>query len=535
MKKTFIFVMFAAGMLSLTGCGDEVQNPQNNGENPENNTEKGMTVFSTSDDTRTSMDADRKFYWTTGDQIFVEMSSGNWVKTTGSEISDDRKTANFYLSGALKEPKYNLVFTGSGSNSATQVTIKNEQGQSAWNNAEHIGTSGDCGVSEAVKQANGKYTFSLKHKAAYLMFQPYKPDRVTDGWKLMQIEIIDADGKPLCGTYSFDMNGLSNAPTSNGKSMVTLTCSGGFTLPNKTTWETTKSSIFAVIQPSGSETRNIKIRYTIKPTISVNNVADATFTITKEFSKSFSVDGVTTIRHELSAESYSTNIYYMWDAPVGEYYWKGVANPPVILSTSGTGYPENSSDSRWFNSFVIAPDPASRSCKDMPNVNAMAWYLMYGDPRWEGETPWYMDGTGAHIYLGGIWLKKWELITEKPVGSTIIDCSISPVGYNGETAVDYRSVNMQNDPFPFRIEDDNYRTKGRPSASEKDRYFFLPAISHVDKGQLSTLHGCYWLSSPVPNNSTNAAYYLEFAANYIVIANNGSRRCGRVVTPDWFQ
>lgn len=539
MKKTLIFTVLT---LALTGCGDELQTSQNDsGEISENSAgQMYQTVFSTGDDiTRTTLDENRKFYWTTGDQIWVETSSGNWIESFSSRLSADSTTADFYLSGTLGAQKYNLVYTGNGSTSADEVTIKDVQAQSEWDNAVHIGTSGDCGVDSAKLQATGKYKFSLKHKAAYLVFQPYKANRVADCWRLMKIEIVDADGKPLCGTYPFGMEGLDtgNAQTTSDRVTLTLGGTDGLEIPNATAAATARKNCFAVIQPSGTETRNMKIRYTIKPTGSVNGVADSTFVVTKEFSKSFSVNGVTTIRHELDAVPYSTYIYYMWDAV--NWYWWGVTVPnrPKWDGQYNPNYPANASDpnGRWYNP-VAAPAQATRSCANLPNVNEFSWYVMAGDPRWDSENPWYLEGEGnggKHIYTRGVWMLKMEHIRAK---EGVTAAYMKQRSYDRTT--DARSTGLSN--YEYLNNSVSYQSGGRPTSAELDKYFFLPATGHVSQGLLEGLkgdsHGCYWSSSPHPA-TIQSAYCLVFYARGINVgnANEGARYLGRPVVPDWWQ
>ena len=118
MKKHFIlFSTFAALLLSatlLTACGEDVQELADNGNNGENITEttigENCTLFSTGDDgTRTALGADRKFYWSEGDQIYVNIGGTNYKKTTSSTLSSDRRTADFVLKGvSLTAPKCSL-------------------------------------------------------------------------------------------------------------------------------------------------------------------------------------------------------------------------------------------------------------------------------------------------------------------------------------------------------------------------------------------------------------------------------------------
>ena len=572
-SKLSIMLFMAFITAALTGCVSEVANE--NDENGDKNSvvvRDGIVFSDETNSTRTSIGTTGLFYWETGDQIWVdENKDGTFsLRSNDSELATDKRTANFYFWGkSFKKGSYDLTYTGNGSSSGTSVTIKADQSQTVPNDSAHIGTSGDCATATATQQPNGNYKFTLNHKAHYLIFQPYKPDVVTDGWRLMSIEIIDADGKAICGTYPFGMGGLDQTNATNTQSQVTLTLGGtdGYLLPNYTAWNSSKGSWYAVIAPDPAGTsRNLKIKYTIKPTGGANYIEgsyeekETTFSIIKDLpSISSAPNKVTRIRHELSATSYPTSLYYMWDAAEGEYYWKGVANPPTVYGSSATGYAMAPTDARWYNInafqyFGSNPDPrgpfsAERSCKDLPNINAMMWYVKYGDPRWDEYYPWCLDGDYAHIYNRGAWFLKWNEIPGKPEGSTAATCATSPV--DGK---DYRRFGNG----PLFADGSNsstdYQTKGRPSPGELGKYFFLPALGIIEDGRLSPeygVRGAYWSSSTyshyyknIPNNSQVhvGAYLLDFTSQSAVvyvyndsIGLYGFANKGLVVAPDWFQ
>lgn len=399
MKKNLItqsamMLMAFALSFTLTGCGEDaiVEPPVvTPGPDPIVDT-TAVTLFScNSSGTRTTMGADGVFYWEDGDQIWVdEDGNGTFtLRSNDSDLSTDKRRAGFFFrQKLLTNPSYNLTYTGNKSTSGTVVTIASSQTQSAWNNSDHIGSVGDCGIATATPTATG-YEFTLRHKASYLVFQPYKAANITDGWKLMSIEIVDADGNSLCGTYPFGIDGLDINNVSSESSTVTLNLANtGFTLPYSAS-----SSCFAVIQPGA---HNLWIKYNIQPTGSANGVAGGTFSLTKELDRTFNPNGVTIIRHELGILTYSTDVYYMWDAAVGAYYWSGVSNPPTFFGGSNTNYPKNASDSRWCNTDDTGA-AASRSCRDLPNANVMTWYTMAGDPRWDDGYPWCFNNDQANV------------------------------------------------------------------------------------------------------------------------------------------
>ena len=167
MKKHFIlFSTFAALLLSatlLTACGDDVQELADNGNNVETVTEttrgENCTLFSSGDDgTRTALGTDRKFYWSEGDQIYVNTDGANYKKTSSSTLSSDKRTADFVLEGVqLTHSPCSVMYIGNGTTAATatkndlKVKIEATQTQAAWGATAHIGRAGDCGVAEATK------------------------------------------------------------------------------------------------------------------------------------------------------------------------------------------------------------------------------------------------------------------------------------------------------------------------------------------------------------------------------------------------
>ena len=324
---------------ALTGCSEDIyvdDTPQGGGTGTQS---AHRTVFSSgpaanhspvNGRNRTSMDASRNFYWEPGDKIWVN-HNGSWVQSLPGDISSGKTPrAEFVLEAALGNPEYDVLYTGV-SPSADRVTIAAAQRQLTWDDASHLGESGDCGT-DVARGGNGSYTFELKHKASYLVFQPYKPDNITYGWQLLSVDIVDAEGKTLCGTYPFGTGGLDVSSATQTGDSIRLTCgTAGFPLPSSTAWEQEKSSLFAVIQPG---THKLRIRYTIKPS------AGASFTIVKEIGeREYRVNGVTTIKHKLN------NVF--------GYY--GTANC-LLLANDATSGELNVAPYRTDNTFIYTTD-----------------------------------------------------------------------------------------------------------------------------------------------------------------------------------
>lgn len=551
-KNLFHFLLLSAVVLTggtLVACGDEVQELVNNAENQdkaitETTVGENCTLFSNGNDgTRTSMDASRKFFWTEGDQIYVNTSGSTYQKTSSSALAADKRTASFLLEGvSLKEPTCSVMYIGNGTNTASstaadlEVTIKKSQEQSEWDNADHIGPSGDCGLDIATRdETSGKYSFKLNHKAAYLLFQPYKATDITRTWTLMKIEIITDGTTNVAGTYPFGTGELDVDNATTTSNTVTLTCgTAGFDLDFKPEPSASGKSCFAVIQPG---THAIAIRYTIKPEEAVNDYPGRTFTIERTIpSRTYSVNGVTTIKHQLGVESYSTDLFYTWDAV--NPYWYGVSseNIPNSIGASYDDYPTAGDErDRWYNTpaTVDGKYMAQNSCKDLPNINVVSWYIVHGDPRWETNSPWFYKGNGgARIYTYGAWFLKWENIPGKPAGDK------ADYSYDINSK-DQRLISLNNSGVSYSNSKNSYKTGGRPSATEIDKYFFLPAMNHCWDGQISPdpCHGCYWTSSSPTLNYANRSYVFQFTQNEVKVTYNNTlqRQGGRIVAPDWFK
>ena len=91
--------------------------------------DKSLTAFSTGEPaTRTTMEADGKFYWEAGDKIWVKDDSGNWKQSSNSPTG---KTASFKFLMPGKytaKSSYEVYYPGKNGNQ-NQVTISASQTQ----------------------------------------------------------------------------------------------------------------------------------------------------------------------------------------------------------------------------------------------------------------------------------------------------------------------------------------------------------------------------------------------------------------------
>ena len=559
MKKIFIsFATFVAASALMSSCSND--------ESTATTTDQ-LTVFTggivtevpmervqigTSDSstvvpgftTRTSMNRDAiggqgAFLWEPKDVIYVEDDNNQLCKGK-STITDAVARTTFLVDGSYTgKSQYDVYYCGTNTG-AKKVVIAGSQTQSAFNNTKHFGVAGDCGVAKAAKATvAGKrgYSFNLQHKASYLCFLPYIPSQQERAnYKLKSIEITSNNN--ISGTYDLTESGLSG--TGNAKK-ITLnigTDGKGLKLADQTTAaKSIKNSLYVVIAPG---TRKLSVKYTVFDT-----KGNKVMTLTKNYkSHNFTTNGVCDIPVSLGSAdlngghknadvsdtveedknvfrySYSGHNYYMWDA--AKNYWSGhewdaaVPWQPIKNDDTNDGYPKSKSadGARWYHegsgAFEASVNPLF---KQLPNANEMAWYVLKGDARFDITsktfdivTQWEVFGT---VYTYGIWLKKLSVIAQE----------------NNKKLAELK----QKDPngIDLRKSYKNYEVsleKSRPSDSEIDNYFFLPALGGYFGGKLYSLGswgGYYWSSSANPGNS-NYAYYLSFDNNYLKVeAENG--------------
>ena len=473
--------------------------------------DKGLTAFCTGEPaTRTTMEADGKFYWEAGDKIWVKDDSGNWKQSSNSPTG---KTASFKFLMPGKytaKSSYEVYYPGKNGNK-DKVTISANQTQTEPNTTAHFGISGDCGIAKATRNATShEFEFALDHKAAYLVFKPYTSNDVLKYCYLTKIEVTSDND--ITDTYTLDPTAETNTGaltgTGNGKQIV-LTTKGdygstfqnGFPLTN-TSANLATNGAYMVIKPG---THTLRIRYWVKDV--ATNIEG---TITKIIpSHTFSKNEYVNMEADLQVKNYDGDHYYMWDAQ--NQYWYGYewtkhlsgnTGQPTLNGNSSSNYAQNSSDAnhRYYNeafTFGANNKATHSSCKDLPNVNEMTWYAAKGDPHWDGDELW---ATMGHLYKGGMWFKKKANIS----------------GYNANTAVDgsdWRTVGKITDRLVSNT---------LPNTGEAGNYFYLPALGAYNAGYLYDpgSYGFYWSSSAYPAYK-EYAYTLFFNNSHVYVNYNG--------------
>ena len=477
--------------------------------------DKGLTAFSTGEPaTRTTMEADGKFYWEAGDKIWVKDDSGNWKQSSNSPTG---KTASFKFLMPGKytaKSSYEVYYPGKNGNK-DKVTISANQTQTEPNTTAHFGASGDCGIAKATRNATShEFEFTLDHKAAYLVFKPYTSNDVLKYCYLTKIEVTSDND--ITDTYTLDptaetnTGALTGTGSGNKIELVTKGNSGstyqnGFPLTN-TSASLTTNGAYMVIKPG---THTLRIRYWVKDV-----ATHVEGTITKIIpSHTFAKNEYVNMEADLQIKNYDGDHYYMWDAQ--EQYWKGYewtkhlsgnTGQPTLNGSSSSNYAQSNSDvSRWYHEGGGSGRfDATHSCATLPNANEMSWYCMFGDPRWDGDELWTTMG---HLYKGGMWFKKKSVL-------------LAEHNYDTEKSAD-NTTDLRT-TWKFYKNTNSSINSGVPSAADANKYFYLPALGGYYSGQLYYVgsNGTYWSSSAYPLRSY-LAYYLHFdSGNVIVYSGN---------------
>ena len=509
------WALLIAGLLLTAACAND-DAVQQKDTNTDNGTDKNLTTFVTGAEptSRTSMDyTTGNFYWESGDYIYVQDDDGAWQKSSNAPTA---KTDHFkfMVPGKFKNnTSYKVYYPGrNGSND--QVTIPAAQIQTAPNTTTHIGVSGDCGTADATgTKGGGPFNFALDHQAAILVFQPYTSNKVLKDCYLTKVEVTSDND--IAATYTLNpTNGLTG--TGTGKQII-LTTKGyygstyekGFPL-NTTSASVTTNGAYMVIKPG---THTLKVRYWVK-----DLVTQVEGTITKNLSSfNYAKNTYYDMAADLNVRDYDGDKYCMWDAQY--QYWKGHEwNKPgyiagvdqPMVGQSGSAYPHNNSDPRWYNP-VPWPSPATHSCASVPNANELSWYVVYGDPRWDGDEVWT---TMDHLYKGGMWFRKKSAL-------------IADGHYSTEKSAD-GSTDMRTTNKGYSNNNSSINNSGLPSAADASKYFYLPALGYYTSGWLSIVgvHGYYWSSNALPGDNIRA-YILRLQSGFVSVygddRDNGNR------------
>ena len=466
--------------------------------NTENNS--NLTSFVTgAAETRTSLNYDNgAFFWEAGDHIYVKDDNGTWNKSSNAP-TEKTPSFKFKVPGKYTNSTTYKVYYPGKNGLNNNVTISAAQSQTLPNSTLHIGEVGDCGTADATGR-NGAFYFRLDHQAAILVFQPFTNNTAVKNCKLTKIEVTSDND--LTGTYTLDTTTGELTGTGSGKT-ITMTTKGsgfyanGFSL-NTSTADVKTNGAYVVIRPG---THALTVRYWIKDY--VTNVEGA---ITKTYpSFDYEKNDYYDMTADINVTDYDGSKYYQWDAQNNfwnEHEWNS-ANPLQPVLANGT-YSKSGTNNFYNNDRTAGVNYAKYSCRMLPNVNQMAWYISNGDPRWDGEEIWTSMG---HLHKGGMWLLKKLYIPQ-------ISEFKAPAPYNRD---------MRQDDFSLN------KTVKQGTPTYKSSYFFLPALGYYAWGYFSGLgtSGHYWTSTGHAEDS-NWAYYLTFDSSTITLTSDNSN-AGRYV------
>ena len=494
-------------LLGLTACSNDNVSDADSGNGAENKDLTGKTSFSITSEakTRTSgvYDSGVNFYWTTNDNIWVKSGSTLTASSSNNITSTTAASAKFYFDGTYTAASYPVRYTGNASSSGNTVTIATSQNQDEANNATQLGTVGDCGVGTATRQTDGSYKFNLSHEASYITFMPYySKEELAASAVVTQINVTVANGEKLAGTFNFSDNGLGTAISSSSSNSVTLTLNGtssetGFPIPKAAT--ASKNAAIMVVAPGTYST--FKVTYTL-----YDSVTGTRSTISYTYRNINCTPGKNQkISTDLGMATYTSRKadYYMWDAKSN--YWDGFeTSQPLLNNAANTNYAKSSADSRWYNT-AFTKDvqiKAINLCKDEPTFEALTWYIGGGSPKLDDKTLWVFAN---HLYAGGIWLKKKSEISHFS----------STESYTGTaTWVSGKDIKFTVSNF------------GKPEASVRSSYFYLPALGQYVDGKLTGLgvKGYYWASTPNPVNDGDRSqpYGKVISANCLRFATDAT-------------
>ena len=505
--------------LTLASCANE-DVPQNPTKSNEDN-DKNLTTFVTGNETRTSMDYNSgNFYWSADDYIYVKDDDGVLRKSTNAPTG---KVASFMYKVPGKftaKTSYNVYYLGKNS-SGNSVTISTYQSQTAPDNTAHFGTAGDYGTATATKvTGKNKFEFELEHQPAYLVFQPYTSNTILRNCKLTRVEVTSDND--IAETYTFNptTGALDASAVSNGKQIVLWTqdwtsgssYNNGFPLTNNSASVTTNGA-YMVIKPG---THTLRVRYWVK-----DLTTSTEGTITKLYpSTAYASNTYYDMTANLNVRDYDGDHYYMWDAQ--QQYWygyewtknlgAGVGQPTLMSQPANPNYAQSNTDPRYYNEAFTSGavnNATHTSCKDLPNVNELTWYAVYGNPRWDNDELWTTMG---HLYKGGMWIKKKSVL-------------VADHHYDTEKSAtwgwDWRAGGIGS-TWPV--------SQTLPSVADAGKYFYLPALGWYRNGQLMDVgsDGYYWSSSAYPQ--ADVAYYLDISSTGFGV-NAPSREFGMRV--DW--
>ena len=541
MNKLITKLFFATiAIAGFTACSQDLTEEQkkNTKENP-----KHLTEFFATNSAKTRTGAKYVtvpsvldgllFYWNSGDQIWIDKdNNGVFVKNDGSDIQSGSKLedANFFFNDQLNATSYKVRYTGNNSSAANEVTFAETQIQTAPNDASNIGKYGDCGVAVATKNSQGKYQFTLQHKAAYMVLSPYSTYGFSSSVGVVAVYVTAS--KPISGKFAFDDNGVGEAKTGAKNTIAWFykqelagrkhisSFNSNFRdqqnmLPLPTAADVTQNGII-ITMPAGTY-EDLTIEYGL-----IDTATGGYGYYKQTFKNKTLVAGENRVLSrdiKLDTE-FDPNEYYAWDAVQDEYYWKGATNKLRVgrnMPSESTGYATSASDPRFQNeipggSTSNADDnAATRGATVAFNHNEALWLILNGEAKWD---EWKMYVMNKHLYNGGIWIKTLKQIAlERRVTVESLK--------EGFLGMDFRKCACTNNPHAKRTFNDAAENYERPAKADRSKYMFMPATGYFGRPTLASQQnlrvmlfcgdqGFYWTSNAgVTDNKGAMAFTFQ--------------------------
>lgn len=543
MNKLITKLFFATiAIAGFTACSQDLTEEQkkNTKENP-----KHLTEFFATNSAKTRTGAKYVtipsgldgllFYWNSGDQIWIDKNNdGVYVKNDGSDIQSGSKLedANFFFNDQLNATSYKVRYTGNNSSAANEVTFAETQIQTAPNDASNIGKYGDCGVAVATKNAQGKYQFTLQHKAAYMVLSPYSTYGFASSVGVVAVYVTAS--KPISGKFAFDDNGVGEAKTGAKNTIAWFykqellgrkhisSFNSNFRdqqnmLPLPTAADVTQNGII-ITMPAGTY-EDLTIEYGL-----IDNATGGYGYYKQTFKNKTLVAGENRVLSrdiKLDTE-FDPNEYYAWDAVQNEYYWKGATNKLRVgrnMPSESTGYATSSADPRFQNEIPggsttsVADNTATRGGVSALNYNEALWMVQKGAAKWD---EWKMYVMNKHLYNGGIWIKTLQQIASEN-GRTVENLK------EGFLGIDFRMCGCSNNPQATRTYINLEENYGKPAKADRSKYMFIPASGYfgrpTDPSQQNLRimlfcgdQGFYWTSN-ASSIDTNGGLAFTFQRN----------------------
>ena len=543
MNKLITKLLFATiAMAGFTACSQDLTEEQkkNTKENP-----KYLTEFFATNSAKTRTGAKYVtipsvldgllFYWNSGDQIWIDKNNdGVYVKNDGSDIQSGSKLedANFFFNDQLNATSYKVRYTGNNSSAANEVTFAETQIQTAPNDASNIGKYGDCGVAVATKNAQGKYQFTLQHKAAYMVLSPYSTYGFSSSVGVVAVYVTAS--KPISGKFAFDDNGVGEAKTGAKNTIAWFykqelagrkhisSFNSNFRdqqnmLPLPTAADVTQNGII-ITMPAGTY-EDLTIEYGL-----IDTATGGYGYYKQTFKNKTLVAGENRVLSrdiKLDTE-FDPNEYYAWDAVQDAYYWKGAPNKLRVgrnMPSESTGYATSSADPRFQNetpggsTTSVADNTATRGGVSALNYNEALWMVQKGAAKWD---EWKMYVMNKHLYNGGIWIKTLQQIASEN-GRTVENLK------EGFLGIDFRMCGCSNNPQATRTYINLEENYGKPAKADRSKYMFIPAAGYfgrpTDPSQQNLRimlfcgdQGFYWTSN-ASSIDTNGGLAFIFQRN----------------------